>query len=83
MSVLSRTINYILYRIRRTTSPTNQKVLLECIMQIRESQVNMAIQLNKLKHKFSQSGMVETICVTDCELQKIERVLNALKKEGF
>ena len=83
MSVLSRTINYISYRIRRATRPTSRKVILECVMQIRESQVNVAIQINKLKHKFSQSGMVETICVTVREMQKIERALNSLKKEGF
>ena len=58
-------------------------VLLECIGQIRESQVNIRIAVEKIKRNFTQPGVIETLCVTECELCKIEQTLKVLKSEGF
>ena len=83
MRFISRILRFLKYRLRKTVKRPDPKILLECFMIIRESQVNIGIQLNKLKYKFSNGEMVETICVTACEMQKMERALDILKKEGF
>ncbi len=80
MPILPRIIAYFH---RRKAIKQRQVVLSRCVKEIRQSYENIKAEIGALKRKFSQSGMVQTICITAYEIKKMEKALNSLKKEGF
>ena len=83
MRTIFRFLRYIRYRLKKAVKGADYNVLIENIMEIREAHLNICLELDRLKNKITNNAMIETICVTACEMEKMGKALKKLRKEGF